>query len=493
MKSIFWVLAIISRIIMVLFVLTSEVGLMPDEAQYWTWSQYLDIGYYSKPPGIAWQIAAGTSLLGSTELGVRLLAIILPVFSALVIRAIVQLLTLQPNVAWLSAIAFIISPIGLSGSLFATTDSMMVLMWLLATYAYLQNPRQYCTIGLFIGIGALWKWWTYMLWIPILIDGIHRKENPFRMVGGSVISLIGLIPSAVWNWSHGFVTFKHVESTILHDHDRGPTPNPFSFFFAGVALLSPGFFLLALPGLFWRRQKGFFSEQLQKINFVRITIWLIWGGLFLGSFTRKMQGNWALIAQVLCFVLLGVVIASHTRLKKWPYVVSCLLAVFMQGLLLLPPYTGGALLRISPLKPGLGCDKISQTLGLAGYNAKEDFLFSNRYQTACQLWFYGPGQNKTYFLNFSGLRQNQFTYWPGMREECLGKTGYFISLLTPKDANNIEEQTRQLQKSLEPYFTKVDPAQTFWLTGRNQTSVRLMIVIRAINYNGKTPHPLNKF
>jgi 4-amino-4-deoxy-L-arabinose transferase-like glycosyltransferase len=64
---------------------------MPDEAQYWTWSLFPDIGYYSKPPGIAWQIAAGTVLFGHTALGVRFLALLLPIASALVIRAIVKI------------------------------------------------------------------------------------------------------------------------------------------------------------------------------------------------------------------------------------------------------------------------------------------------------------------------------------------------------------------------------------------------------------------
>src|SRR5262245_37489018 len=53
------------------------IGLGPDEAQYWTWSQDLAWGYYSKPPGIAWEIWAGTQLLGNTELGVRLFSLII--------------------------------------------------------------------------------------------------------------------------------------------------------------------------------------------------------------------------------------------------------------------------------------------------------------------------------------------------------------------------------------------------------------------------------
>ena len=32
------------------------LDLSEDEAHYWLWSEHLDYGYYSKPPGIAWVI-----------------------------------------------------------------------------------------------------------------------------------------------------------------------------------------------------------------------------------------------------------------------------------------------------------------------------------------------------------------------------------------------------------------------------------------------------
>ncbi|RYG37216.1 MAG: glycosyl transferase, partial [Burkholderiales bacterium] len=47
-----------------------EIG--PDESQYWRWSRTLDFGYYSKPPLIAWIIAASTSVFGDSEWAIRL-------------------------------------------------------------------------------------------------------------------------------------------------------------------------------------------------------------------------------------------------------------------------------------------------------------------------------------------------------------------------------------------------------------------------------------
>ncbi|MHC2387314.1 4-amino-4-deoxy-L-arabinose transferase-like glycosyltransferase [Bradyrhizobium liaoningense] len=48
-----------------------------DEAYYWMWSKNLAGGYYDHPPMVAYVIRAGTMIAGDTELGVRLVSILL--------------------------------------------------------------------------------------------------------------------------------------------------------------------------------------------------------------------------------------------------------------------------------------------------------------------------------------------------------------------------------------------------------------------------------
>src|SRR5262249_28472159 len=57
----------------------TKVGLAPDEAYYWLWSQTPAFGYADHPPMIAWWIWLSTGILGNTPLGIRML----PVVSAL--------------------------------------------------------------------------------------------------------------------------------------------------------------------------------------------------------------------------------------------------------------------------------------------------------------------------------------------------------------------------------------------------------------------------
>src|SRR5690348_6451964 len=67
-----------------------RADLYPDEAQYWLWSLHPAFGYYSKPPLVAWLIAATTALFGEDELAIRLAAPLLHFGASLVIFAIAR-------------------------------------------------------------------------------------------------------------------------------------------------------------------------------------------------------------------------------------------------------------------------------------------------------------------------------------------------------------------------------------------------------------------
>ena len=67
-----WLLALLALTLLRLIVAASA-PLAPDEAYYWVWSRAVAPGYLDHPPMVALWIAAGTSLLGDTPLGVRLL------------------------------------------------------------------------------------------------------------------------------------------------------------------------------------------------------------------------------------------------------------------------------------------------------------------------------------------------------------------------------------------------------------------------------------
>src|SRR5260221_14037730 len=65
-----------------------SADLYPDEAQYWFWAQHPALGYYSKPPLVAWVIALTTGLFGDSEFAIRVAAPLLHAAAAFFIYAI---------------------------------------------------------------------------------------------------------------------------------------------------------------------------------------------------------------------------------------------------------------------------------------------------------------------------------------------------------------------------------------------------------------------
>ena len=72
--AIFWAFLLASLAIRLYAVIISPLEPSVDEAQYWLWGQTPQLGYYSKPPLIAWILAGTSSLFDHQNFG-QLLAL----------------------------------------------------------------------------------------------------------------------------------------------------------------------------------------------------------------------------------------------------------------------------------------------------------------------------------------------------------------------------------------------------------------------------------
>jgi hypothetical protein len=476
---IFWTSLCITRLFLIVFLYVAQVGLFPDEAHYWTWSKLLDVGYYSKPPGIAWQIFLGTSLCGDTELGIRLVAFMLPIISALILTKIVFILTKDREASYLASTAFILSPLGFSAAFCATTDSPMILFYLLAIYAYITIERpylRYCICGILIGMGALFKWVIYTLFIAFF----KLKELPAFCLG-ILISLIGIIPSLYWNIHHDFVTFRHISALIDGSHHPS-FPNPLLFSIATLFLLSPGFFILGLPGITYKKAR--------PLLIAALTVFL---SIFALSCFKKVQVNWATSAGVLFFAFLGVSLHLHPKWGKKPYTIACLVAILLQGISFASPFFNKAATTICPFKQAIGIEQLSRGLDEAGYNKDLHFLFSSNYQTASLLWFYGKGQKRSYFLNIDHLRQNQFCFLPDLNQDCLGKDGIYVRIVKANEYKSLPKITDSIQTRLLPYFASLDPPSLFPIKNCKHHTISYLIIIPCHRYQNNPVSPNVKY
>ena len=87
----------------------TEFSLYGDEAQYWLWSQTLDLGYYSKPPLLAWFLGGYSFLFGDSFVSLKIFPIVIYFFISYAIYKLCLNLSFDNKNAKLCALSFELS------------------------------------------------------------------------------------------------------------------------------------------------------------------------------------------------------------------------------------------------------------------------------------------------------------------------------------------------------------------------------------------------
>jgi 4-amino-4-deoxy-L-arabinose transferase-like glycosyltransferase len=98
---------IVFKIVAIYF---TEFSLYGDEAQYWLWSQTLDLGYYSKPPLLAWFLGGYSILFGDSFVSLKIFPIVIYFFISFAIYKLCLNLSFDEKKAKLCALSFLIIP-----------------------------------------------------------------------------------------------------------------------------------------------------------------------------------------------------------------------------------------------------------------------------------------------------------------------------------------------------------------------------------------------
>ena len=117
------------------FSLLATTDLSFDEAHYWMWSERLAPAYFSKGPGVAFAIRAGTDLLGANEFGVRFFSPILAAGTSLLMFYLARRL-FGANAGLWGVIALNAIPIFNIGAFLMTIDALSVFFWLGAMFTF---------------------------------------------------------------------------------------------------------------------------------------------------------------------------------------------------------------------------------------------------------------------------------------------------------------------------------------------------------------------
>jgi len=281
----------------------SPLNLHGDEAQYWTWAQDLDWGYFTKPPMIAWVIAATTAIFGDAEWAVRLSSPLLHAITAYVIFRTARLIYDARTGFWAAVIYLLMPAVWLSSGI-VSTDVPLLLCWAIALNAWLHLRRapqwRYAAqLGIALGFGLLSKY-AMLFFAPALIAAIigdtstrtallSRKGLLALMVMSAIIA-----PNIFWNIQNDFATVSH---TAANANWGGIPFHPvefLEFLSSQFAVFGPVSFVMLLAAL-WAALKGRLdTPSIGLAGFVLSPLLII----SFEALISRANANWAVTAYV---------------------------------------------------------------------------------------------------------------------------------------------------------------------------------------------------
>lgn len=192
------------------------VNLLPEEAYYWNYARHLDIGYLDHPPLSAWLTWLTTSVLGNTEFGVRLPAllawIVLAVYMFRLSKAI-----LGRNQAFGGMILLSVLPIYWSVGILMTPDAALYAAWAVTLcYAHraivAMQPKAWLGVGLGVGFGLLAKYTMALTGLSVFVFLLtdRRARKCWLQPGPYLAALLAVLiftPVWLWNYQNDWASF----------------------------------------------------------------------------------------------------------------------------------------------------------------------------------------------------------------------------------------------------------------------------------------------
>lgn len=197
----------------------TQLQLYPDESQYWIWSQTLDWGYFSKPPLIAWAIAASTAFAGDTDFAIRLPSLLFHAMGAGFLLLSAHQLKSGWAGLWAALIYLSMPGVSISAGVIST-DALLLPLWAGALYMLLrlrdQKGRWFSAIGLgiLLGLAFLAKYAALYFLIAaglaLVIDPPARRALvSLRGLLAAIIVVTIWAPNLLWNAANDFATVQH--------------------------------------------------------------------------------------------------------------------------------------------------------------------------------------------------------------------------------------------------------------------------------------------
>lgn len=459
------IIGVLAAGVVVRLIFAGLIPLFADEAYYWEWSRRLAAGYFDHPPGIPILIRGGTSLLGATSLGVRLLPVLAGFIAALACTGVAWRIGSDRS-ALRAAIIITCMPLAAAGLVLATPDSPLLATSAVGIYTLiraLQSPRSsrtslawWTATGVALGLAFCSKYTSILMPVGVTIAVLSRGSLRQRLrepgpYVACIVAILVFLPVLRWNSAHGWVSFgfqlHHGLAAPTRRDVFAPLKRLGDMIGGQAGLVSPILFVLFGIAVV-RRLRRSASDETYVLAVVTAFTFLF----FCYSATRqRVEANWPAPAYIAAIPVLAALPLSQA-LQKWLRG-----GLWLAGLMSLLIYVHAAfdILPIPPRKDPVarsaGWRELANAASLSAQRtaaaSSRSWIAADRYNDAAELAFYAPSHPTTFSLNLGG-RSNQYDLWPGFAEVARSGDNLVVALDESAEVHPIVTQ-------LAPFFRTV--------------------------------------
>src|SRR5438477_5600076 len=290
-----------------------------DEAYYWMWSKHLASGYYDHPPMVALVIRLGTMIAGDTELGVRLVSILLALPMSWAVYRATAILFGSMRLAATATILLNVTLMAAVGTMIVTPDAPVLVascfvLFALAKVLETGRGAWWLAAGAAVGAALLSKYTALFfgpaiaIWL-VSVPKLRRwLLSPWLYFGG-LVALAIFAPVIFWNADHQWVSFiKQIGRARIEDFHPAfiaelvPTQ---------VAFATPLVFILGAMGLYALLARNAGASAARVL--ISTTFWTIVVYFFWHSLHARVEANW--FAPVYPAFAIAAAVAAH--LVRW--------------------------------------------------------------------------------------------------------------------------------------------------------------------------------
>ena len=299
----------------------SPLGPGVDEAQYWLWGQTPQLGYYSKPPLIAWILALTDRIFADQIIGLRVAAPVLHLLSALILWQTGAVM-FSEKAGRLAAVLWASLPVVGLGSFVMSTDTPMLLFWSAGLFCFthaLQASRYVyrwiICCGICIGLAALAKYaGLYFLLGVLAVLGTDRsrrgRQRVMLVLVFCMAVLVTSLPTWVWNISNGFVTILHLGENANLQDSQASFSGAAAFWAAQLGVAGP----VVLVMLVFTTARAGHGEPGRWLH---LFVWPVLVIMTVQAVLKEANANWAVAAYPAAILLVSqMIVASRQRLMR---------------------------------------------------------------------------------------------------------------------------------------------------------------------------------